>query len=383
MTRFSLVLLLPFLLSAPVCAQNDERQLEQVRSHYETARNFERRGNWADAEKTWRAVLALAADDARAWTNLGVSLNRQDKDVEALDAWNKAITIDPKLAGAHFNVGLTMVRKGDYVNAILPLRRTLLIEPDNSAARRALALALIGTEKFQEASREIARLLARTPEDPGLLELAARTFLQQQRYAEAALVLQRRLRLPDATSTLWSQYGDALDGAVRTREAVEAYRKALELDPESTLIRYGLGYLYWKLYRYEEAERELTEVLRRDSKDPRAAFTLGDLYLTQGDAKRALPLLETAAAAYPDEFDTRHALGRALVLAGNAKRGIEELQAAVNLDGTIADGHFQLGRALIRAGSEAEGKQELEKARTLNEKRRAGEAERLRKLPRN
>jgi tetratricopeptide (TPR) repeat protein len=211
--------------------------------------------------------------------------------------------------------------------------------------------------------------------------MAAQTFIRQHRYSEAVLVLRRRLDLLPATGQLWAQYGDALDGASRTIEAVEAYRKAVELDSESTLFRYALGYAYWKLYRYDEAEHELLEVLRRDPDDPRAAFTLGDLYLTKGEAQRSLPLLERAATAYRNEFDTRFALGRALVLTGNLQRGIEELRAAVKLDDSIADGHFQLGRALLRAGLEKEGKQELEKARVLQARRRQREAERLKKLP--
>lgn len=380
--RFPAVLVFTLLVSAAVCPQDDPRKLEQVRTYYETARTFEGKGDWVEAEKAWRAALNLVPDDARAWTNLGVALNRQNKESEALEAWNRAVAIDPKLPGPYFNTGLTLVRKGDYANAILPLRRSLSIDPDNDGARRALALALVGTDQFPEASREIAQLLAQAPEDPTLLELAGRIFLQQRRYAEASTVLQRRLRLPHPTSTLWAQYGDALDGAARTPEAADAYRRAVGLDPASTLIRYGLGYLYWKLYRYDDAERELLEVLRRDAKDPRAAFTLGDLYLTKGDAKRSLPLLEVAAVAYPDEFDTRFALGRALVLTGDAKRGIAELRAAVRIDETIADGHFQLGRALLKTGSREEGMRELDRARELQDKQRRTEGERLRrKLP--
>ena len=120
-------------------------------------------------------------------------------------------------------------------------------------------------------------------------------------------------------------------------------------------------------------------MLRLDARDPRAAFTLGDLYLTRGEPQRALPLLETAATAYPNEFDTRFALGRALVLNGDTKRGIDELRAAIKINDAIADGHFQLGRALLRAGSEAEGKQELKRAEALHQKRRVGEADRFRK----
>ena len=377
--HYKSVLVLVVLLTANALAQTAQHQAEKVRSYYETARKFEARGDWQQAEQTWRAVLKLTDNDARAWTNLGVVLNRQDKTDEALEAWKQAISLDPKLAGAHFNIGLTLVRKGEYAGAITPLRQALALESNNDGARRALAIALVGHGKLQEASREIAQLLFHSPEDTALLELAAKSFMQQRRYHEAATVLQRRLRLPNTTAFLWSQYGDALDGAGRTPEALEAYRKAVELDPESTITRYGLGYLHWKLYQYDDAERELLEVLRRSPNDPRASFTLGDLYLTRGDAKRALPLLETAQASYPNEFDTRFALGRALVLTGKLKEGVDELRTAVKLDDTIADGHFQLGRALMKAGLSEEGKAELRKAQSLQDQQRKNEAERYRK----
>lgn len=372
-----------FLLLVSVSAMGQAiPKADQVRTYYETAQKLENEGKWKEAEEVWRASLNVSNNDARAWTNLGVVLNRQDKTTEALEAWRKAISIDPKLPGPYFNLGLTLVRKGDYANAIAPLRQALAFEPENAGARRALAVAFMATEKFQEASREIAQLLFRSPQDTGLLELAAQSFMRQRRYAEAATVLQRRTALPDANSFLWSQYGDALDGAGRTPESVEAYKKAVDLEPESTLTRYGLGYLYWKLYRYDDSERELLEVLQRKPNEPRASFTLGDIYLTKGDAQRALPFLEIARNAYPNEFDTRFALGRALLLTGGSERGIEELRAAVKLDDTIADGHFQLGRALMKAGNNEEGKAELQKAQALHDKQRRKEAERYhKKLP--
>ena len=374
-------LLALLLISITALGQNSASQAEQLRAYYETARKFEADGNWQQAEQTWRDVLKLAANDARAWTNLGVALNRQEKTTDAIEAWKQAIAIDPKLPGPYFNLGLTLVRKGEYAEAVSPLRHALRLEPGNDGARRALAIALVAREKFAEASREIAQLLFRSPKDPALLELAAKSFLQQRRYQEAITVLQRRLELPNTTASLFSQYGDALDGAGRTPEALDAYKKAVELDPESTLMRYGLGYLHWKLYQYNEAEQQLLEVLRRTPNDPRASFTLGDLYLTRGEAERSLPLLEVARVAYPNEFDTRFALGRALVLTGNLDRGIDELKAAVSLDETIADGHFQLGRALMKAGRTEEGKAALRKAQTLHDQKRKKEADRFRKLP--
>lgn len=370
----TLVCVLLIALSvAAQSANDDQHRTEELLAHYQSAQFHERMGDWISAEREWQLVIKLAPDDARAWVNLGVSLNRQNKTREAIAAWTKAAALDPRLAGAHFNLGLALVRNNEFAKGIGPLRRALALEPENEGARRALALALIGVEQFPEASREVAKLLVRAPRDAPLLEMAAQSFLRQRRYSEAAIVLKRRLDLGNETSQLWAQYGDALDGVSRTPEALEAYKRAVELAPDSTITRYGLGVLYWKLYRYDEAERELTEVLRRDAKDSRAAFTLGDLYLTRGDAKRALPFLEMAARDYPNEFDTRFALGRALLQTGATDRGIEELRAAVALNDSIADGHFQLGRALTQAGQREEGRRELDRARELNEAKRAGE----------
>jgi Flp pilus assembly protein TadD len=212
------------LIAAGVTAQpaTDPQKIEELRAHYATAQSFESANDWAAAEREWQVVIKLVPQDAHAWVNLGVALNRQNKPDEAIDAWTQAATLDPKLAGAHFNLGLAGVRRNEFAAAIGPLKLALALEPENSGARRALALALIGLERFPEASREVAQLLARAPRDAALLELAAQPFMQQDGYPEATIVLKRRLDLGNGTSHLWAQYGDALDGSSRTAEAVEA-----------------------------------------------------------------------------------------------------------------------------------------------------------------
>src|SRR5688572_22157323 len=180
LTRLVTVSTLILLIAAGLCAQgqsDESHKLQQVRSYYEAAKRFEHDGNWVEAEKAWRAALNLVSTDARAWTNLGVMLNRQNRSSEAIEAWNRAIALDPKLDGPYFNVGLTLVKSGNYTGAIPPLQKALRIEPKNEGARRALVAALIGGERFREATREIAQLLAQAPRDAGLLELAAQSFM--------------------------------------------------------------------------------------------------------------------------------------------------------------------------------------------------------------
>jgi tetratricopeptide (TPR) repeat protein len=273
----------------------------------------------------------------------------------------------------YYKQGLDNLNRQDFPAAVVSFQTALKVSPEDDKARQGLAIALIGIEKFPEASREIAKLLARSPKDANLLEMAAQIFVRQKRFAEAEIVLRRRLNLGGEQAESWTLFGDALDAQKKTAEAVTAYENAVRLAPDSIDLRYALGALYWKQVRYEAAEKEFLEILRRQSGEPRASFNLGDIYLSNGSAAKALPFLETAAKAFPNEYDTRLALGRALLAMKKFEPAIAELQIAVKLRPEIADGFFQLGLALQRFGRREEAKIAFTKAQDLQKAKRASE----------
>ena len=151
-------------MAVALCAQstsNDQEKLQKVRAYYETAQRFEREDNWSEAEKTWRAVLDLAGDDARAWTNLGVALNRKAKPSRRSKPGTAPSPLTRNSPDRISISDSTSSNRATTRQQSLRLQRTLSIEPQNEGARRALALALVGSERFREATREIAQLLAR------------------------------------------------------------------------------------------------------------------------------------------------------------------------------------------------------------------------------
>jgi tetratricopeptide (TPR) repeat protein len=50
---------------------------------------------WAEAEQELRALLAIAPNDATAWNNLGVALEHQHKNKEAVEAYARAAALAP------------------------------------------------------------------------------------------------------------------------------------------------------------------------------------------------------------------------------------------------------------------------------------------------
>jgi tetratricopeptide (TPR) repeat protein len=281
------------------------------------------------------------------------------------------------VSGEQMQKGFQFLQSEDFQQAGAIFSAVLRAEPDNDKARLGLAIALVGLEKPAEASREIAKLLARAPKDVKLLEMAAQTFWQQKRFAETEKVLKRRLDLGNASAEWWALYGDALDAQKKTVEGAAAYEKAVKASPDSVNYRYALGSLYWKQFRYEDATREFTEILRREPNEPRASFNLGDIYLTNGEAAKAVPFLEIAVKNFPDEFDTRFALGRAYLLTNKYQTAIEQLESAVKLRPEIAEGFYQLGLALQKHGRREEAKTAFKKAQELQKAQRDSEAPKI------
>jgi len=62
----------------------------------------------------------------------------------------------------------------------------------------------------------------------------------------------------------------------QTPEAIAEFEAAVKVDPHAPNVNFGLGYLYWKLRRYEQGPQRLRMKLRRSAKRPSAAY-LGDL----------------------------------------------------------------------------------------------------------
>jgi tetratricopeptide (TPR) repeat protein len=71
-------------------------------------------------------------------------------------------------------------------------------------------------------------------------------------------------------------------------EAIEAYKKSLELKPEFTFSLYGLGFVYIKQGRYEEAIQPLQKLLAVEPKHVYGNHALGMAYARLGNTTAAM-----------------------------------------------------------------------------------------------
>jgi len=143
------------------------------------------------------------------------------------------------------------------------------------------------------------------------------------------------------------------------REAVEEFRQALELAPDSALDRLHYGLALLKAGRTAEGIAELERVQRQDPGLPQTWFNLGIAYKRNADYERARAQFERMVALVPDEPVSRYNLGTLDKLTGKPEAAIAEFEAAARLGPRLAAPHFQLYNAYRQAGRQADADREL------------------------
>jgi tetratricopeptide (TPR) repeat protein/tRNA A-37 threonylcarbamoyl transferase component Bud32 len=170
-----------------------------------------------------------------------------------------------------------------------------------------------------------------------------------------------------------------LDGGLSDdlREAVVSYRAALALRPDSTVLRYFLGRMYFKLFDYPRAIEQFTIALGQRPGDPTFLFHLGLNHMSAGqldEAEAALGgLLDLTTPDWVAGW-AASVLGRCQLARGRAREAIALFERA--LASNPAQAQFQGGLidAVLASGSveerdrllETSLAQYLDNAETLN-----------------
>lgn len=186
-------------------------------------------------------------------------------------------------ADVHYMIGMMRERAGDLGAAGQSLREALRINPSYSEALLALANVYESQGDF-ERSREIAEragALAR-PAD-GILDATTRGKLAN---FQAAL-------------------GDAYRDVGELREAIEAYRKALDRCPTFHDIRTRLGVVLRDAGLPDRAMAEFRRVLRNHPKFHEATVQVGLTFYSLGRTDEAAKEWESVLAEDADREDAK------------------------------------------------------------------------------
>jgi Flp pilus assembly protein TadD len=259
------------------------------------------------ADACFRAGLSVEADAAYQRATL-MSVNDPVLREAALALTSNRLDIAERLIKPHLKAHPTDVaairmlaelaaRIGRLEDAEALLMRAIELAPGFLGARQNMAMLLLRTHRVPEALAEAQGLLEQEPDNPAFINLEGVALARLGDYTDAALRFEAVLRRRPNSARIWLSYGHSLKTVGRSAESVDAYRRAIELQPT-------LGEAWWSLanlksIRFEASDIEAMERAlqagARMSDDDRLQlhFALGKAH---EDAKAPLPAFSHYAA---------------------------------------------------------------------------------------
>lgn len=169
--------------------------------------------------------------------------------------------------------------------------------------------------------------------------------------AERALILWQQDYPQDAQP--WFLLGRYYQSQEKWANAEDAYRKAVELDPQSDENLLSLAHALRVRLKNEEARKTFHQYLQRHPDDPVALRGLAQTFANAGDVTQAADILGKSYEKHPEDFDTQHAYGQQLLNAGRVAEAATVLAKAHQAVPEYANLAYDYARALKASGQTA------------------------------
>ncbi len=144
-------------------------------------------------------------------------------------------------------------------------------------------------------------------------------------------------RVRAAEAEAWFQRGLALEETgAPAQEAIEAYTRAVELNPSAAGALLNLGTIHYKLRRFKETEEYYRRAVAIDPRYALAHFNLGNLYDELGNTPAAEEHYQRALEINPHYADAHFNIALLCEKRGDPLKALRHWKAYLKLDATTA-----------------------------------------------
>ena len=366
-----------------------------------------------------------------------------DTSTEAIDSYKKALDLEPNSPAIMERLAEVEAESQRMRDAVMEAQAILKIEPDNLAAHRLLARIYVRTlgdttdgvsqasteqkavdelqailklapddsesalwlarlyraqNKTDEAEKILRNILGKEPDDGEALEQLSQLLMDEGRSQEAIAVLAQaadQFSSPD----IYDLLGDAYSQSNQYSKAEEAYKKAVDMDPEDPGHRHGLADTLAAEKKYSEAADQFKKLTQLEPGTFENYLQLSKVYRDLGQfndseaalmrakqlSPRNLEILDNEAILYKDQGrydDEVHVLNDAISGLKSAAGNAPSPNALALLDKQLGDAYEHLKNypAAIQVyadmGKLSDSDQKQAELLTINAYRQSGDVDR-------
>ena len=356
--------LLAATLVAPALAQAPADRPDELESLLAQAADMHQAGDLLGAIEAYRVVLQSLPERADVRSNLGAAYVKLGRYDEGMEQYREAIRLDPDNAAYRFNLALAYYKAVRPAEAIPEFLEVLRHDPSHKAATLLLAdcqfqtgddaavvatlapheqafaddlafaylygMALVRTGEQDRGQVFVDRIFKAGESAEGHLLMGV-AYMTASDFKSAVGAFEKAVALNPDLPRAHSFYGRALLSSGDSAGAARQFLKALEQNPNDFDANLQMGGIRQRDQRFDEALLYLGRASAVRPTDLAVRHATASVYLAQGHADKALPLLEAVVKEAPEYIDARVLLATTYYRLKRREDGDRERQVAARL----------------------------------------------------
>jgi tetratricopeptide (TPR) repeat protein len=331
-----------------------------------------------DAEMTPQFLMDLKAKALTTRATAQIQL----KNFKAARAdMQAALELYPNAAASYANMAAVSLSENKVDEAIQYYDRALAIDKANFAALTGLINVYAKQNRLDQAHARVDEAIAVRPADPSLHYLKAQIYGYQRDVQNAEAELRKAIEIKPDYLAAYFALGALYINTQQQDRAIAEYRKVIDRSQNATAYTM-IGMLEDSRKNFDAAAENYRKALEIDPNNSViAANNLAWIYAEygKGNLDEAVRLAQGVVGKFPEEAGFADTLGWVYYKKGLYAAAVEQLRKATAKNETNPLYRYHLGLALVGAGDKEGAKRELEQALKLGEGKSFAEAEEARR----
>jgi tetratricopeptide (TPR) repeat protein len=251
------------------------------------------------ALETFRKIIDLGGEEsARGYQDVIDSYREQKQWNDATKTAQEAVKKLPDDKGLKLTLAQQLADSGKSEESVQLAKSVLKGGPDDRDSYIMLSQIYMRLKRWKDAEDAVAqaeKLAARPEEKEYIRFVQGDIFERQKKYEQAEQAFRQVLQQNPSNSMALNYLGYMLaDRNSHLEEALNLIKKALDLDPQNYNYIDSLGWVYFKLGNYDQAEENLRRAADKAPADATIQDHLGELYARTNRFKLAATHWERA-----------------------------------------------------------------------------------------
>ena len=296
-------------------------------------------GKVQEADQYYTAILKANPNHPEANHNMGVLAVGVGKAEAALPFFKTALEAKPSIA--QFWIG--------YINALIKLDQ-MDVARDALEQAKTKGVKANGLEQIEEqlGSSPSKSSNAQEPSQDQLNSLFK--LYNQNRLQQVVNEAQTLTKRYTKSLTLWNLIGSSAAQLGQLDEAVNAFQKAISINPDYAKAYYNMGNALRDLGKLDEAVEAYKKALASKPDYAEAYNNMGYIFQQQEKPEEAIEAYNNAISIKPDYADANYNMGNALTEQAKLEEAIEAYNNAISIKPDYAEAYSNMGLAFQHQG---------------------------------